>query len=225
MESGEKSVREDPAQPATEAATPADAPTFESVKNSGTSDQATAIDSLGFEPYVKAIAAFLVDKDTKPPLTLSIEGEWGSGKSSFMKQLQKEIERKEKDIKQKDINKVSKWRQKLKSLDHLIYQFGTFLTQNILKLNKEKEASKSQSRIITFNAWRHDKIDVLWATFALEFLRQISSPLPGEGLLEGFYDSQRKGCKLRRSRLNWTEKWCDIIRILALVQRHSLILG
>jgi hypothetical protein len=55
------------------------------------SDQASAIDRLGFEPYVNAVAQFLMHKDTKPPLTMSIEGEWGSGKSSFMLQLSKEL--------------------------------------------------------------------------------------------------------------------------------------
>lgn len=54
-------------------------------------DQATETDKLGFEPYVKAIAKFLTNQDTKPPLVLSIEGEWGSGKTSFMLQLKKEL--------------------------------------------------------------------------------------------------------------------------------------
>ena len=59
----------------------------ESVRNTSVGDQAANVDALGFEPYVIAIAEFLVNPETKPPLTLSIEGEWGSGKSSFMKQL------------------------------------------------------------------------------------------------------------------------------------------
>ena len=61
----------------------------ESVRNVGVSDQAAGVDSLGFKPYVTAIANFLLNKETQPPLTLSIEGKWGSGKSSFMKQLEK----------------------------------------------------------------------------------------------------------------------------------------
>ncbi|MGK7947828.1 MAG: P-loop NTPase fold protein [Xenococcaceae cyanobacterium] len=48
-------------------------------------------DTLGFKPYVIAIAKFLTAPDTKPPLTISIEGEWGRGKSSFMEQLQEQI--------------------------------------------------------------------------------------------------------------------------------------
>ena len=65
------------------------------------SDQPATEDSLGFTPYVIAIAEFLTSPDTKPPLTLSIEGEWGSGKSSFMKQLKKQIEENTKKLKQK----------------------------------------------------------------------------------------------------------------------------
>jgi hypothetical protein len=68
----------------------------EFVPNSSISDQPTTDDSLGFEPYMMAIAEFLLDKDTKLPLTLSIEGEWGSGKSSFMKQLEKYLREEEK---------------------------------------------------------------------------------------------------------------------------------
>ncbi|HET7436964.1 MAG TPA: P-loop NTPase fold protein [Thermoanaerobaculia bacterium] len=50
-------------------------------------DQPAGSDSLGFEPYVEATAFFLTQEATKPPLTMSVEGPWGSGKSSFMRQL------------------------------------------------------------------------------------------------------------------------------------------
>lgn len=52
------------------------------------SDEPATTDSLGFEPYVEAMASFLSNPSTSTPLTVSIEGKWGSGKSSFMKQLQ-----------------------------------------------------------------------------------------------------------------------------------------
>ncbi|WP_269848359.1 P-loop NTPase fold protein [Methanosarcina horonobensis] len=57
------------------------------------SDTATGKDSLGFKPYVEAIAEFLTAEGTLAPITLSIEGQWGCGKSSFMKQLKEEIEK------------------------------------------------------------------------------------------------------------------------------------
>jgi len=57
-------------------------------------DQPTATagdDRLGFKPYVAAVAKFLTDSSTRIPLTLSIEGQWGTGKSSFMLQLQEAL--------------------------------------------------------------------------------------------------------------------------------------
>jgi hypothetical protein len=63
-----------------------------SILNTSVGDQSTGDDTLGFTPYVTAVAEFLTNAQTKPPLTMSIEGKWGSGKSSFMEQLQKKIE-------------------------------------------------------------------------------------------------------------------------------------
>jgi hypothetical protein len=63
----------------------------ETILTANTNDQATPEDHLGFEPYVNAVADFLTNKDTHPPLVLSIEGEWGTGKTSFMLQLQKAL--------------------------------------------------------------------------------------------------------------------------------------
>ena len=62
-----------------------------------TSDLEADADTLGFSPYVRALATFLTQARTIGPLTVSIEGEWGSGKSSFMRQLQLDIERIEKE--------------------------------------------------------------------------------------------------------------------------------
>ena len=63
----------------------------ESVGGAGVRDVATDRDDLGFGPYVKCLAAFLTHNDTKPPLTVSVEGPWGCGKSSFMLQLMHEV--------------------------------------------------------------------------------------------------------------------------------------
>jgi len=56
-----------------------------------TSDAPTPVDTLGFKPYVESVARFLESPTTMPPLTISVEGEWGSGKSSFMWQLRNRL--------------------------------------------------------------------------------------------------------------------------------------
>lgn len=66
-------------------------PPVASVSPNSASDQPTHKDTLGFTPYVAAVAAFLLHPDTNSPLTLSVEGTWGSGKSSFMLQLSDRI--------------------------------------------------------------------------------------------------------------------------------------
>lgn len=58
----------------------------------GVNDQVTEQDTLGYREYVATLQSFLAHDRTTPPLTVSIEGEWGSGKSSFMRQLQKNLD-------------------------------------------------------------------------------------------------------------------------------------
>lgn len=76
------------------AVTPPTRPTTEreSVGGSVVTDQPSEHDALGFRPYVRALGEFLTHTDTEPPLTVSIEGAWGSGKSSFMRQLRSAFE-------------------------------------------------------------------------------------------------------------------------------------
>ena len=132
-------------------------PAKESISFEHVSDQLTKGDTLGFKPYVEAIAGFLTSSGTKAPLTLSIEGEWGSGKSSFMAQLEDSLVRKK----------------------HLT---------------------------VSFNAWRHDSEDSLWAAFALNFIDQLSSQQPWRKRWWG-------RIKLLSKRLNW-KNW-EVLRSLA----------
>jgi predicted KAP-like P-loop ATPase len=60
---------------------------LDAVRFSAEGDQSSDKDQIGFAPYAEAIADFLSHPGTQPPLTLSIEGEWGAGKSSFMLQV------------------------------------------------------------------------------------------------------------------------------------------
>lgn len=49
-------------------------------------------DTLGFRDYVFALRDFIVSQDTTTPLTISINGAWGSGKSSLMSMLRHQLE-------------------------------------------------------------------------------------------------------------------------------------
>ena len=56
-------------------------------------DQPSPIDLLGLEKHVRAASKHLTAPNREPPLRLSMEAEWGGGKSSLMKQLREEIRR------------------------------------------------------------------------------------------------------------------------------------
>ncbi len=59
-------------------------------------DQPSDADFLDYSPYVLALVNQLSDSKTQTPLTLGIFGTWGSGKTTLMKLMQKEFEKKRK---------------------------------------------------------------------------------------------------------------------------------
>jgi hypothetical protein len=56
-------------------------------------DAESAEDLLGFRGDVRALATVLADRKIEPPLCVALLGAWGSGKSSFLRQLESEIDR------------------------------------------------------------------------------------------------------------------------------------
>jgi formylglycine-generating enzyme required for sulfatase activity len=142
---------------------------IESIHRVLNSDQPAKKDLLGFKPYVEAIADFLTDPDTKTPLTLSIEGKWGYGKSSFMEQL-------------------------------------------------EEMLTKRDERTVTFNAWRHDREESLWAAFALEFMHQISSD-------QSFKQKASSWIKLYFKRFDWKYGRIELLRGLTIWSSFIVITG
>lgn len=71
------------------------------VQFNSTNDGYAATDHIGFDPYVQAFAKTIQHEKTITPLTIGIYGPWGSGKTSFMRQIQKTID---------DQHKPSKWK-------------------------------------------------------------------------------------------------------------------
>ena len=206
--------------------------------NASVSDQAAAKDALGFAPYVSAMAEFLTNPQTKPPLTLSVEGEWGSGKSSFMKQLQKAIEessQKEQIQKLENFeksgrlflyrifyrlpkepdNRVLNWFWVILWIlcQILFFSFSLILSIWIDFLKWTFTKFKRKPRTVWFNAWRHDKAEALWAAFALEFIRQISTNRGISDVLPTFWGH----CKLFWSRFSWKDGFLDFLRKISQV--------
>jgi hypothetical protein len=141
------------------------------------SDQSTATDKLGFRPYVDAVAAFLLHEDTTPPLTMSVEGGWGTGKSSFMRQLKAELEK-----------------------SPAQYARGPTVAQDALP------RKTTPPMTFWFNAWRHDKQDAMWATFALSITKQMRDSQSFVGRLRG-------DLKLVASRIATEAGWMHVASV------------
>lgn len=54
-------------------------------------DRPAVEDTLGREKYAEVLAEFIADQTTTPPLAISVEGAWGSGKSTFIELLRKAL--------------------------------------------------------------------------------------------------------------------------------------
>lgn len=55
------------------------------------SDKESSIDTLSRDLYAKVLARHIAKKETETPLNIGIFGEWGEGKSSFIRLIEKEI--------------------------------------------------------------------------------------------------------------------------------------
>jgi WD40 repeat protein len=191
-------------------------PDEESILSASVSDQPTSTDSLGFEPYVKALARFLTDERTQPPLTLSIEGEWGAGKSSFMLQLERELKH---TYLRPRIKRLLWFRWMIRMRKERIptpirYWRWWGPLWPLLAVPKEERYTTLDEHYPTFlsvrfNAWRHDKDSSLWASFALALLHKLAGQLPLP---------QRAWTRLKLTvrRFKWTDGWPVLLRSLLL---------
>lgn len=139
------------------------------IRGAGNEDQPASLshDQLGFQPYVQAVYSFLLHPSTKPPFTLSVEGDWGTGKSSFLLQL-----------------------------------------EETLKSNK--------SKTVKFNAWRHDKVESMWAAFALHFIKELTDKLK-------WRDRIKANIKLNWHRFDWGKGWFQVFKTCLLFVFYSWI--
>jgi hypothetical protein len=182
----------------------------ESIQQASVSDQPSARDTLGFGPYVKAIATFLTNEKTQPPLTLSVEGEWGSGKSSFMLQLAEELcemarLQRRWNVPRRLIRELPLHRQ----LTGSPLPNAGWLERFLLRRRIRVDQRRVKCLTVEFNPWRHDKENALWASFALEFVRKLSQgmSLPGR---------TRAHLRLLLRRLRWTGGGLVFVRMLLL---------
>ncbi len=170
-------------------------------------DVSTKDDMLGFRPYVEAITEFLTAEYTHPPITLSIEGQWGCGKSSFMKQLQEAIDNKNKGKNKKEYFTVwfNSW--KYEKEDELWASFALNFTDELSKQLSWRHLQQSRLKLFylryklrfksNFLVFIHFSWNILCFTLIFSFLtlvfiyvlHSLGMPLPSfisDGFIQKF---------------------------------------
>lgn len=123
-------------------------PGFDADRASTTDD-----DPLGIGPDVSAFARLICVEETTTPLSIGLFGEWGSGKSSFMERLQREIGSLTQREHEGRIKRASE-----QASAEAEPQTGTHFVENVVQ--------------IRFNAWHYADAN-LWASLTAEFFDQL----------------------------------------------------
>jgi len=152
-------------------------------------------DYLGFNNTVEVVAKFLKSKNTKLPLTIAIDGAWGTGKSSFMNLLVKKLELTESGRRDNLLNRVKE------SINNR-YSFSPVLSvKKALEILKERNEGSdfrvanmaattdeigNSNRVfetVHFNAWRYgngDKLTSSLVRYVIEAVANKKSPMERE---------------------------------------------
>jgi hypothetical protein len=163
------------------AAAPPPSPAVKLAKSSSTTtisgfhaDRASTTDTdpLGINADVTAFARLICLEEARPPLSIGIFGEWGSGKSSFMERLQLEIA----DLTRKEREARGKLGKANEAASSSGTQTGTPDTKQAAAPRFIENAVQ-----IRFNAWHYADAN-LWASLTAEFFDQLR---------RGGYEGQR----------------------------------
>jgi hypothetical protein len=167
----------------------------DSIFAASTGDVPTTHDTLGFTPYIESVAQLLESVSTRPPLTISIEGEWGSGKSSFLRQLRNRLCGPPRDAVRENVALARAAGASPLGALWKAFCYGL---------------KKPSSIPIEFNAWRHDKRDAVWAAFALKCTEDLKCSQPPLARAAGWL-------RLCLSRLDGLRGWAQFSRFAVLL--------
>ncbi|MET3709555.1 hypothetical protein ABIC65_000235 [Sphingomonas trueperi] len=153
-------------------------------------DVASEVDKLGYQTYADAIALFLTDTRTPPPISISIQAPWGAGKSSLMHMIREKLDPRAKreefrpkpgdrSIPRLSLGDVLRFIDT--STPQPIKAFFGWGTQraHVESALPSVPWGTTQTRLtIWFNAWKYETSEQVWAGLVDAIVSQISERLP-----------------------------------------------
>ena len=188
-------------------------------------DRWTTQDSLGYFPYAYAIYKFLTDKNTAPPLAISIQAPWGGGKTSMMRMIQGQLD--PDSLKKIGLATAIAEKATIKDVQQELIKLsedkaGTIAARESTRFQVPSIASEGERRVtIWFNAWKYESTAQVWAGLADSIVQQIGDRL-GPVERELFWlrlrlrhiDATKIRDKIHAQLLSlFWEKWLGVLRV------------
>ena len=140
-----------------------------------TRDTWTADDSLEYELYADAIAAFILDDKTRAPLTIGVKAPWGAGKTSLMRMVRRRLDPDADADAGAGAHESDHTHLKVKDL--LRDTRGRSPEAAARKLAPDEAIDPGKRTTIWFNAWKYQSGEQLWAGLAHAIVSQIEQQM------------------------------------------------
>ena len=144
-----------------------------------TTDRWAEKDTLGYWVYIETIGQFLIHKETKSPLSISVQAPWGGGKTTVMRLVQEKLDPKEYERTLKEVKGIVE----PKKDENIVKILLKDLVEQ-LELSSEKNINfgieENQRLTVWFNAWKYDNTKEVWAGLATAIIKQLTSRLEPE---------------------------------------------
>lgn len=138
-------------------------------------DKPTDHDSLGFDAYAGAIAQFLLDEASKPPLTISIQAPWGGGKTSMMLMIEGKLDPKETRV-PKSQGRPEDDKLTVRDLEQELND-GLKGRHEPLPKIRPRSGEEKRRTTVWFNAWKYENTNQVWAGLVDAILQQVPQRL------------------------------------------------
>lgn len=137
-------------------------------------DMWTLKDTLGYRAYAYAISRFMTHKQTRPPLTISIQAPWGGGKTSLMRMIQHSLDPGAlEDVKEEAGQPRGEF-----TVGQALKEIDDWISMNTQKALPPVPASADRKLLtVWFNAWKYESVNQVWAGLVDEIMHQVAARL------------------------------------------------